>query len=98
MIIRKDKPFFNLPEPVANGTVELAIYPLGDPEKVPGSYARLILQMRHAELVDKRNESPLNGVPAYFALDRNCKRLEFYPTPDKDYYARFRYAPALKEI
>jgi len=98
MIIHGSIPHFDLPERVEPKTAELVVFPNGDPKKNPDSYAVPMYRIELKFLAEIREKKNYAGIPSYYAFDASSKRLEFWPLPDRDYLARFRYMPALKEI
>lgn len=97
-MIIKDETFL-LPEAIEPSSASLFIYTLGDPEKNPESYAIAVPMTAPAEIYAAQHKAKFLGRPAIFSVKQiGQHELLFYPVPDKEYYARFRYCPAMKEI
>lgn len=69
---------------------------MGDPKEHPNSVQYLAIQVAWHELP----KDDVRGVPQFYAIQHGPEAsvLFTYPTPDKDYFAVFRYCPAAKEI
>lgn len=108
MIFKEGECSKEIPERIEESTAELYLYTAGDPETNGSSYALLVCRIPIGDLLRMRQKQKIgcrDGQPTLFAVNiqpgRNQKLADFielFPIPDKEYYARFRYCPAAREI
>jgi len=103
MILKKSHRTQPLPEHVETHTTQLLLYPKGDPKLVPGSTAYLVNHVSPAEtyLLERDEKTKdLFGTPLVYSVGHSpdASFLRLHPTPDRDYFAVFRYNPAAREI
>lgn len=98
MILKTGERRFSLPEQVEGHTTSLVVYN-DDPEKNPQAIGYHIQRAYADDWARMTNEqSQLRGMPAYWFLYDDNENIAVWPRPDRDYVARFRYNPAVKEI
>jgi hypothetical protein len=99
--IKKGEPIIDLPEAVEPHTAQLVIYN-NDLEKNPDAWGYMIQQLQHGQIFMYQGHGKDEiGMPNRFCIDPFDPvrhRLMLYPIPDKDYFAVFRYCPAMKQI
>jgi hypothetical protein len=104
MIIPAGHDYVTLPEAIEEYSSELVIYPKGNPEFEPQSYAMLLYRIPFVDLVERAAKVPekasIVGIPTMYAIAtiEGTQRLFVWPAPAQDLFARFRYCPAMKEI
>lgn len=98
MIIKAGDNRIKLPEGIESHTAEMVIYADGDPQFNPGSYAIMISHHRATDVLPlMMQDEQILGTPNRFAIHCGDEIL-LYPMPEKEYYAQFRYCPAMKVI
>lgn len=103
MILKAGEQKHVLPERIETHTTQLVVYPDGDPEHNPQSFGHAVVQVSPAEtyLLEREPETrDLKGTPTAYSVVHHpeASSLRLHPTPDRDYFAVFRYCPALREI
>lgn len=98
MILKNAKT--DLPEHVEHHTTQLYLYDKGDPRENPGSIAWILVQVAPHEIHEATSNNKTKAKPTMYAIVHgpDTSSLRLYPAPDQDYFARFRYCPAAKEI
>jgi hypothetical protein len=95
MFLPKGSKTIPINEPLHIEHTEFYIYSDGHPHSKTGSYAIRMTRLSHQAF---HNLDPkIIGIPTSYYLDHD-NILRFWPTTDKEYYARFSFNPLRKEI
>lgn len=97
MILKANEHIVKLPERVEYSTTYLIVYN-NDPEKDPNAIGYPIQKVQYGQVIIMTPEQKkIRGLPLSYCIYFDGEMV-LYPAPDKDYYAKFRYCPAMKEI
>lgn len=102
MKIGIDENIITLDDPIdATANPVLAIYSQGDPEKNPGSYPIMLMQVPREEIFAMpAQKQDMRGIPTRYSIIHNGgkTKLALWPIPDQEYHALFEFNPPRRRI